>query len=307
MPVAITVEGANILTRSLIIFGQGAVRCHPFVLKEMEAAQDSDFERALHDFDRHLFGHIGYAISNAARSFWLALTHARYSNVPVSGPTSALLPAHQSLQRGFRAVRRRRHADAGRRAEAPGACCPHAWATCSARCTWRAWCSSTYENQGRHAADLPLVEWSCRTLLYQAQEQLHGFLRNLPNRWVALGAAHADLPARPQYSAPADELGQEIVALITHPTETRERLCAGIYATDEPGSPLGALQRALEQAEALVPLEQRLRDAIRSGLINAEHPLEQIEAAEQQGIINASEADQLRRYDALVMEIIGCG
>ena len=108
-----------------------------------------------------------------------------------------------------------------------------------------------------------------------------------------------------QYSAPSDELGQEIVELITRPTETRERLCAGIYAADAPGSPLGALQRALERAEALVPLELRLRDAIRSGLIDAEHPLEQIESAERQGILNASEADQLRRYDALVLEITG--
>jgi acyl-CoA dehydrogenase len=112
-------------------------------------------------------------------------------------------------------------------------------------------------------------------------------------------------PRGRMYSAPSDELGQEIVALITHPTETRERLCAGIYAADEPNNPLGLLERALERAEALVPIEQRLRDAIRSGLVEADHPLEQIEAAERQGIINASEADQLRRHDALVMEITG--
>jgi acyl-CoA dehydrogenase len=162
-----------------------------------------------------------------------------------------------------------------------------------------------YENQGHNAADLPLVEWSCRTLMYNAQEQLHGFLRNLPNRWVSMGLRALIFPRGRQYSAPSDELGQEIVALITHPTEARERLCAGIFAADVPGSPLGALQRALERAEALVPLDQRLRDAVRSGLISEEHPLQQIESAERQGILNASEADQLRRYDALVMEITG--
>jgi acyl-CoA dehydrogenase len=75
-PIAITVEGANILTRSLIIFGQGAMRCHPYVLRELQAAQDEDDERGLIEFDDALFSHIGYAISNAARSFFLALTHA---------------------------------------------------------------------------------------------------------------------------------------------------------------------------------------------------------------------------------------
>jgi acyl-CoA dehydrogenase len=149
------------------------------------------------------------------------------------------------------------------------------------------------------------VDWSCRTLLYHAQEQLHGFLRNLPNRPVAAALRALIFPRGRQYFAPSDEIGQEIVALITHPTETRERLSCGVYAADEPGSPLGQLQRALERAEALVPLEQRLRDAVKSGLVKEEHPLEQIESAERQGILNASEADQLRRYDALVMEITG--
>jgi acyl-CoA dehydrogenase len=162
-----------------------------------------------------------------------------------------------------------------------------------------------YENQQRPAADLPLVEWSCRTLLYHAQEQLHGFLRNLPNRWVALGLRALVFPRGRLYSAPADELGRSIVELITRPTETRERLCLGIYAADEPGCPLGRLQVALEKAEALVPLDQRLRDAVRNGLVRDEHPLKQIEAAERQGILNAAEAEQLRRFDALVMELVG--
>ncbi len=87
MPIAITVEGANILTRSLIIFGQGAIRCHPFVLKEMNAARNPDREQGVRDFDRALFGHIGFTLSNAARSLVMALTFARFTRVPESGPT----------------------------------------------------------------------------------------------------------------------------------------------------------------------------------------------------------------------------
>ncbi len=304
LPVAITVEGANILTRSLIIFGQGAVRCHPFVLKEMEAAQDPDFERALANFDRHLFGHIGYAISNAARSFWLALTHARYSTVPVSGPTARYYQHINRFSAAFALSAdvamltlggglKRRELLSARLGDVFSAMYLASMVL------------KHFENQGHNVADLPLVEWSCRTLLYDAQEQLHGFLRNLPNRGVAMALRALIFPRGRQYSAPSDELGLEIVALVTHPTESRERLCSCIYAADEPGSPLGALQRALEQAEALVPLDRRIRDAVRSGLVVEDHPLQQIESAERQGIINASEADQLRRFDALVMEITG--
>src|ERR1700675_4685791 len=88
VPVAITVEGANLLTRSLIIFGQGAVRCHPFVLREMNAARNPDRAKGVDDFDRALFGHIGFTISNSVRSFIMAPTHARLALVPVKGPTS---------------------------------------------------------------------------------------------------------------------------------------------------------------------------------------------------------------------------
>ena len=88
VPVAITVEGANLLTRNLIIFGQGAVRCHPFVLREMNAARNPDRSAGVEEFDRALFGHIGFTISNAVRSFIMALTHARFTRAPVHGPTA---------------------------------------------------------------------------------------------------------------------------------------------------------------------------------------------------------------------------
>ena len=98
VPVAITVEGANLLTRSLIIFGQGAIRCHPFVLRELNAARDGNRERGVSEFDQALFGHIGFTISNAVRSLVMALTLARFTRVPDTGRDRAVLPARQSLQ-----------------------------------------------------------------------------------------------------------------------------------------------------------------------------------------------------------------
>src|SRR5580698_6184062 len=86
IPIAITVEGANILTRNLMVYGQGAIRCHPYVLKEMRAAVDEDHHRALIEFDQALFGHMGLAFSNAARSLWMALTSARFTRVHIATP-----------------------------------------------------------------------------------------------------------------------------------------------------------------------------------------------------------------------------
>ncbi len=121
VPIAITVEGANILTRNLIIFGQGAIRCHPFVRAEMDAARDPDREAGLAAFDRLLFKHLGYGLSNAARSLVMAVTLARFTEVPVRRADAPLLPAHQPLQRVVRADHGRRDVHARRRAQAPRA------------------------------------------------------------------------------------------------------------------------------------------------------------------------------------------
>jgi acyl-CoA dehydrogenase len=162
-----------------------------------------------------------------------------------------------------------------------------------------------YENQGCPEEDLPLVEWACRSLLYKAQEQLHGFLRNFPNRFLAAGLRILIFPRGRMYSAPADNLSWKIVDLITHPTESRERLCAGIYSTAEPGNPLGQLQEALEAAEAATPLENKMRDARRAGVIESDDPLLIIDQAESAGVLTADEAEQLRALDEQVMALIG--
>jgi acyl-CoA dehydrogenase len=160
-----------------------------------------------------------------------------------------------------------------------------------------------YDNQGRQSGDLPLVEWACRTLLYQAQEQLHGFLRNFPNRWVAALLRVCIFPRGRMYSAPPDELGREIVALITRPTETRARLCEGIYAAAEAGCVIGQLQAALEVSENLLPLQQRLREATKAGLLPPGDFHEHIGQACAQGILSTEEAEQLREFDATVMAL----
>ncbi|MDH3430157.1 MAG: acyl-CoA dehydrogenase [Gammaproteobacteria bacterium] len=302
-PIAITVEGANILTRSLIIYGQGAIRCHPFVLPEMQAAADEDTDRGLIEFDKALFGHIGYAISNLARSFFLALTHAKFSRVPLNTPT------------------RRYYQNINRYSAAFALASDFAMLTLGGGLKKRELLSARlgdvlssmylastvlkhFENQGRRATDLPLVEWSVRTLMYQAQESLHAFLRNFPNRWVAAFLRVFIFPRGRTYSAPSDDLSQKVVELMTRSGEARERLSHEAYTTLEPGNPMGQLQEALELAEKFAPMERRLKQALREGLIQSDYLGLQIEEAERAGVIVKKEAEELRVYHDKVAAIL---
>jgi acyl-CoA dehydrogenase len=162
-----------------------------------------------------------------------------------------------------------------------------------------------YHDQGEPPEDLPLVEWSCRTLLYKTQEQFHGLLRNFPNRWVAAILRFFIFPRGRTYSSPSDELGQQIVELMINPTATRERLAAGIYKAVEPGNQLGLLQQAMEIAEQVKPLERRIFDARRAGEITADDIPSQIDEAEQKGILTAVEAEAVRAFDRRTLDLTG--
>ncbi|WP_414703776.1 acyl-CoA dehydrogenase [Povalibacter sp.] len=303
VPVAITVEGANVLTRSLIIFGQGAIRCHPFVLKEMEAARDKDKRRGVKEFDKALFGHIGFTISNAVRSLVMALTLARFSRVPES-----------STQRYFQHINR--------------FSASFAFATDVAMLSLGGYLKKKeslsarlgdvlssmylasmvlkhYHNQGQPEEDLPLVEWACRSLLYRAQEQLHTFLRNFPIRFLAAFMRFFIFPRGQTYHAPSDPLGQRVVDAILHPTALRDRATHGIYRTVEPGNPLGLLHEALVLADTAEPLEKRIRvDGVKTGRITALDLPGQIQQALAAGILSETEAAVLRDYDRRVMDLI---
>jgi acyl-CoA dehydrogenase len=304
VPVAITVEGANILTRSLIIFGQGAVRCHPWVLKEMNAARNPDREKGVLDFDKALLGHIGYALSNAARSIVMAMTFARFTRVPVSGPTRRYFQHINRYSASFSFA-----ADVAMLALGGYL---KKKETLSARLGdvlsmmyLASMVLKHHANQGSPKADLPLIDWACRSLLYQAQEQLHQFLRNFPNRMLAALMRLVIFPRGLTYFPPSDRSGREIAKLVMTPGEARERLCAPLYNTLAPHNPLGLLQEVLVLAEAAEALEKRIRvEGVKTGKITSLDLPGQIRQALQQGILLPSEADTLTRYDAKVMDLL---
>jgi acyl-CoA dehydrogenase len=304
VPIAITVEGANILTRNLIIFGQGAIRCHPFVRAEMEAARNPDREAGLVEFDRLLFKHLGYGLSNAARSLIMAVTLARFTDVPVGGPTRRYYQHVNRYSASFALITDAAMFTLGgelKRRELLSA----RLGDILSYMYLASMVLKHYQDQGEPPEDLPLVEWSCRTLLYKTQEQFHGLLRNFPNALVAAILRFFIFPRGRTYSSPSDELGQQIVELMINPTPTRERLAAGIYKAVEPGSQLGLLQQAMEIAEQVKPLERRVFDARRAGEIKGEDIPSQIEEAQLKGILTPAEAEAVRAFDRRMLDVTG--
>src|SRR5580700_8680434 len=304
VPIAITVEGANILTRNLIIFGQGAIRCHPFVLREMNAARDQDHKHGIAQFDRALFGHIGFTISNAARSLLMALSLARFERVPETGPTRRYYQHIERFSASFAFATDVAMLTLGGYLKKKETISARLGDVLSAMYL-ASMVLKHHENEGRPPEELPIVEWACRELLYQAQEQLHSVLRNFPNRALAAIMRLLIFPRGLTYFAPFDRLGRQVADLVLNDTQTRTRLCRLVYRTAEPGNPLGALQQALELAAAAEPLEKKLRvEGQKTGRLSALDLPGQIEQARELGILSDAEAQLLADYDRRVMQII---
>jgi acyl-CoA dehydrogenase len=221
IPVAITVEGANILTRSLIIFGQGAIRCHPFVLKEMNAARAKNVD----DFDGALFGHVGFTISNAVRSCVMALTHARFTHVPEVRETKRYYQHIVRFSASFAFAVDVAMLTLGGYLKKKENLSARLGDVLSAMYL-ASMVLKHHENQGRPAEDLPIVEWACRNQLYKAQEQLHDFLRNFPNRFLAGVLRALIFPGGRAYSAPSDRLGRQLPTQCSTPPR-----CATVAAS----------------------------------------------------------------------------
>jgi acyl-CoA dehydrogenase len=304
VPVGITVEGANILTRNLIIFGQGAVRCHPFVLKEMNAAKNPNRDAGVREFDAAVVGHVGFAISNAVRSLVLGLTSARFTRVPDTGATVRFFQHVNRYSASFALATDVAMLALGGYLKKKETLSARLGDVLSSMYL-ASMVLKHHENQGRRQDDLPLVEWACRSLLYQAQEQLHSFLRNFPNRQLALFMRLCIFPRGLAYSPPSDRLGHAIGELVMNPGGTRDRLSADIYKTAGPHNPLGQLQEALLLTGAAEPLEKRIRvDGVKTGRVTALDLPGQITQSLSLGIISESEAALLRDYDAKVQNII---
>jgi acyl-CoA dehydrogenase len=305
IPIGITVEGANLLTRNLIIFGQGAVRCHPFVLKEMTAANDPDTHAGARAFDTALFGHIGFTLSNAVRAFIMAMTFARFENVsPAGGATRRYFQHIERFSASFAFVTDVAMLALGGYLKKKENISARLGDVLS-NMYLASMVLKHHEDRGRPESELPLVEWSCRELLYQAQEQLHLVLRNFPVRWLAAVMRLCVFPRGLTYFPPADRLARTVADLVLSDGETRTRMARSIYATPDAHNPIGLLQQVLELVPNAELLERRIRtEGVKTGRIEALDLPGQIDEAERLGLIAADEARFLRDYDARVMALV---
>jgi len=304
VPVAITVEGANILTRNLIIFGQGAIRCHPFVLKEMEAARDPDRRAGVAQFDAALFGHMGFTISNAMRSLVMALTFARLRGVPDHGPTRRYYQHIERFSASFAFAVDVAMLTLGGYLKKKESLSARLGDVLSAMYL-ASMVLKHYDNEGQPEADLPIVEWACRNLLYFAQEQLHGFLRNFPNRFLAGLMRLLIFPRGLTYFAPSDRLSRRVADLVTAATPTRERLGLHAYTALNDKSPLGLLQEVLTLADAAEALEKRIREeGVKTGRVKALDLPGRISQSVAVGILTEAEGARLAEFDRKVMHIV---
>lgn len=303
-PIGITVEGANILTRNLIIFGQGAIRCHPFVLREMQAARGPEGARSVDEFDRALFAHIGFTISNAVRSLVMALTLARFHGAPGEGPIRRYYQHIERFSASFAFAADVAMLSLGGYLKKKENLSARLGDVLSSLYLASMVLKHHHDN-GSPREDQPIVEWACRDLLYRAQEQLHGFLRNFPNRLLAGLMRALVFPRGRTYFAPSDRLGAQLAQIAMEPGPSRDRLCRHAFRSNVAGNPLGELQQALQLALRAEPLERRLRvEGVKSGRIKALDTSGQIAAGQQLGILTAEEAALLLDYDEKIMRII---
>lgn len=289
IPIGITVEGANILTRSLIIFGQGAVRCHPYVLREIRAVADPNQVAGLKNFDRAFFGHVGFTISTAARALWLGLTGGRLLGVP-GGPARRQLQTATRLSSAFVLAAdlsmiivgsdlKRKEKLSGRLADILS----HLYLVSAT--------IKQFEDHGRPAEELPLLEWACANSFHAIRTAFEGLLANFPNRPAALLLRLLAFPLGLPAYGPDDRLGQRVAALLLAPSAVRDRLTAGIYAPTGLDEPLGRLDDALARVIAAEPLERKLREAVKAKLIASGSDAQMLAEALRAGVITAAEAE----------------
>ena len=308
VPVGITVEGANILTRSLIIFGQGAIRCHPYVLAEMQAAADSDTRRGLQAFDQAFWRHVAFVAGNGMRALGHALTGARLARAP-AGAAPGMRRYYRQLSRyacAFALLADLSMALLGgslKRRERLSA----RLGDILSQMYLASAVLKRFEDEGRQATDAVLAHWALQDALQRMQEAFNGVLDNLPSRSVGWVLRRLLFPWGPLQHAPADLLGQQVARLLTEPGDARERLTASCHVPGTADEPVGALELALAATLAAEAADARLRAYEKTGALAGDpqaNVRDLADAAYAAGGLDRHDYEQIKRRDALRDQVI---
>jgi acyl-CoA dehydrogenase len=303
-PVGITVEGANILTRTLIAFAQGALRSHPYLLAEIEAVQDKDQARGLDAFQRALDGHVSYTVANAFGALFHNLTFGMFANAPPNaGATRRWWRELARASRSFALVAdltvallggglKVKQKITGRMADA------------LAELYLLSAILKRYEDDGSPPGDLKIVNYAAQNCLYRFEQSLAGVVDNFPNPAAGILMRVLVFPLGALRRPASDRDGKAIVREALAPGGLRDRLTRFIYLTDDPSDRVGVLEYTLKKAIAAEEADKKLERAIRQGEVQRFYNNDWIAEAQAKGVLTAEEAQQLAELRDLTARVI---
>ncbi|MFW7525508.1 acyl-CoA dehydrogenase [Vibrio ostreicida] len=299
IPVAITVEGANILTRNLMIFGQGATRCHPFVLKEMEAAANPDQEQGAKEFDRLLFKHVGHAAKNTFGAFGAALTGSRFIKADMSGPTQVYYKQLTRLSRALAVSSDIAMATLGgelKRKEMISA----RLGDVLAYLYMGSAVLKKYEDEGRQQQDLDYVHYAMQHCLHHAAQALQETFNNYPQKAVGVALKALIFPLGNRFGKPSDDLTVKLAESLMTPGAHRDRLTHLCFVGEHADDSVGLMDKAFLAMYGVQSLERKLMRAVKEGKVDRKGPLnERLAQALQADVLTQEEVNQIVAADAL--------
>lgn len=299
VPVAITVEGANILTRNLMIFGQGATRCHPYVLKEMAAAAHPDSAEGAKQFDGLLFKHIGHAVKNAFGAFSSALTGSHFIKVGGGGATKTY---YQEVTRLSRALAvsadfamltlggdlKRKEMISARLGDGLS----YLYMASAAL--------KKFEDDGRRVEDIPYLDYAIQHCLFSASKSLNEAYINFPNRTAGYFLSGLVFPLGNRFKKPSDDLALNVAKIMMKPSEQRDRLTHLCYVGQADDDCIGLLDNAFVAMYAVQEYEKKMVDGIKEGVIDKKAPLViKLQQALENEILTQDEVTKIKAADKL--------
>jgi len=303
-PVGVTVEGANILTRTLIVFAQGALRSHPYLYEEIRAARDPDAKAGLDIFEEAFSAHSAFALANVASALFHNLTGGFFGSVPSKAYGTA--EHYRQLSRASQnfalvadmtivllgGALKRKQKLAGRLADALSE-------LFIAACALK-----RYEDDGKPLNDDVIVALVAKNGLWRCEQALRGAIENFPVRSARILLRALVFPLGSHYKPASDDLAARAVRLALEPGNLRDRLTRDIHVSNDPDTPSGLLEAALAKVIASETAGKKLEQAIKAGLVRRFHGMDWIGAALGKGVVTESEAQLLRETEILVARVI---
>lgn len=304
LPVSITVEGANILTRSLIVFAQGALRSHPYLYDEIKAAQETDHQKGLKQFDSVFINHLGFLMSNIAGTLFHNLTRGIFASRPKDIANTAHW--YRKLSAGSKNFAlladltvcllggglKQKQQITGRLADA------------LSELYLMSCMLKRFEDDNAPQADRKVLDYAMQNALYRFEQALAGVIRNFPVKLMRPVLKTLIFPLGARAIPASDTKGQSIVDAVLQPGEMRDNLTRYLFRSRERHHPTGVLELTLEKTFEVEAIEKKLDKAIRKGEVKRHHGNDWFREAVEKQILSSQEAEMLKEYETLLQEAI---